>query len=153
MVFGNTQAAVRAAEHHLRERGIPTVCYHGEMPRDARREAIEAFAGAHAQGQGQGQGRPPVMVCSDLAARGLDVPGRVDLVVNFDFPLTAVDYLHRTGRTARAGAPGRVTSLVAKRDRVLAARIEWALQRGEPLDELSADKNVLPPGQRRGGWV
>ena len=50
--------------------------------------------------------------------RGLDLPGRVDHVVNFDFPLNPVDYLHRTGRTARAGARGRITSLVARRDQV-----------------------------------
>lgn len=54
--------------------------------------------------------------------RGLDMPGRVDHVVNFDFPLNAVDYLHRTGRTARAGAPGTITSLVARRDQVLIAQ-------------------------------
>jgi len=85
------------------------------------------------------------MVCTDLAARGLDFPGTVDHVINFDFPLNPIDYLHRTGRTARAGAPGRVTSLIAGRDRVLARRIEWALQHGEPLDALSSDKEVLPP--------
>lgn len=49
------------------------------------------------------------------------MPGRVDHVVNFDFPLNAVDYLHRTGRTARAGASGSITSLVARRDQVLPA--------------------------------
>jgi superfamily II DNA/RNA helicase len=48
------------------------------------------------------------MVCTDLAARGLDFPARVDHVVNFDFPKTPVDYLHRTGRTARAGSSGKV---------------------------------------------
>lgn len=46
------------------------------------------------------------------------MPGRVDHVVNFDFPMNAVDYLHRTGRTARAGAPGAITSLVTRRDQV-----------------------------------
>lgn len=50
--------------------------------------------------------RQPIMVATDLAARGLDFPGTVDHVVNFDFPTTAVDYLHRTGRTARAGKTG-----------------------------------------------
>jgi superfamily II DNA/RNA helicase len=52
------------------------------------------------------------------------MPGRVDHVVNFDFPLNPIDYIHRTGRTARAGAPGRITSIVAKRDATLAGRIE-----------------------------
>lgn len=48
------------------------------------------------------------MVCTDLAARGLDFPARVDHVVNFDFPKSPIDYLHRTGRTARAGSSGKV---------------------------------------------
>ena len=80
--------------------------------------------------------------------RGLDVPGRVDHVVNFDFPLNSVDYLHRTGRTARAGAAGRITSLVARRDSVLAKRIEQALAADRPLDELSATRTELPPNMR-----
>jgi hypothetical protein len=48
------------------------------------------------------------MICTDLAARGLDFPARVDHVVNFDFPKSPIDYLHRTGRTARAGKSGKV---------------------------------------------
>ena len=76
------------------------------------------------------------------------MPGRVDHVVNFDFPLNPVDYLHRTGRTARAGASGRITSLVAKRDSVLARRIESALAADRPLDELSATRAELPPNMR-----
>ncbi len=83
-----------------------------------------------------------MLVATDLAARGLDFRVPIDHVVNFDFPTTPVDYLHRTGRTARAGAPGRITSLVARRDRVLAQRIEWALANGDPLDALSAQKEV-----------
>lgn len=141
MVFCNTLASCRAADHFLTERGLQTACYHGDVPVEERKAAIQSFADPEG-------GRPPLLVCTDLAARGLDIPGRVDHVVNFDFPLNPVDYLHRTGRTARAGATGRITSLVAKGDRVLAERIEEALQRGLPLDALSANKQVLPPHMR-----
>lgn len=143
MVFCNTIASCRAAEHHLRERGLPTVCYHGDVPMEDRRGAIAIFSQ-----DDNGCGGRPVMVATDLAARGLDVPGRVDHVINFDFPLNPIDYLHRTGRTARAGATGRITSLIGKGDRVLAQRVEDALARGLPLDQLSANKNVLPPHMR-----
>lgn len=78
------------------------------------------------------------------------MPGRVDHVVNFDFPMNPMDYIHRTGRTARAGASGRITSIVAKRDAVLAARIEAALADNRPLDELSAAKSELPAHMRCG---
>jgi len=106
---------------------------------------------------------PRVMVCTDVAARGLDVP-EVDHVVMFDFPLNPIDYLHRAGRTARGlnqqnkktgetsarAGSGRVSALVAKRDRVLAMAIEGAVQRGEPLDGLSSRKtDYLPSGQRQ----
>lgn len=80
--------------------------------------------------------------------RGLDMPGQVDHVVNFDFPLNPVDYIHRTGRTARAGSSGKITSIITKRDAVLAGRIEQALAGNLPLDELSAAKSVLPPNMR-----
>lgn len=138
MMFCNTLDSCRAAEHRLREEGLSTVCYHGDVPMDERKEALVKFSGEES----------PILVATDLAARGLDIPGRVDHVVNFDFPLNPIDYLHRTGRTARAGATGKITSLVAKSDKVLAQRIEDALAKGLPLDQLSASKDTLPPHMR-----
>ncbi|XP_019054090.1 PREDICTED: DEAD-box ATP-dependent RNA helicase 39 [Nelumbo nucifera] len=79
----------------------------------------------------------PTLVCTDLAARGLDLD--VDHVIMFDFPLNSIDYLHRTGRTARMGAKGKVTSLVAKKDLILASRIEEAIRKNESLESLTAD--------------
>jgi superfamily II DNA/RNA helicase len=92
--------------------------------------------------------RQGLITLCGFAHRGLDMPGRVDHVVNFDFPMNPVDYIHRTGRTARAGASGHITSIVTKRDAVLANRIEDALAKDLPLDELSATKSVLPPNMR-----
>jgi superfamily II DNA/RNA helicase len=102
---------------------------------------------------------PRVMICTDIAARGLDVP-EVDHVLMFDFPLNPIDYLHRAGRTARGinqknedgqrirAGSGRVSALVAKRDRVLAMAIETAVQRGDPLDGLSSRKSDYDTSNR-----
>ncbi|KAK9795517.1 hypothetical protein WJX73_003999 [Symbiochloris irregularis] len=135
MVFCNTLNSCRAAEHFLGERGLATVCHHGDVPFEERKVALSRFA------EGGEDSAPPVLVCTDLAARGLDIPGKVDHVINFDFPLNPDDYLHRTGRTARAGASGRVTSLVQKRERLLATRIEQALQAKLPIDSLTNAPN------------
>lgn len=132
MVFCNTLDSCRAAEHFLVEQDLATVCYHGDIPLDQRKTALHRFAGADVS-----DARRPALVCTDLAARGLDIPGSVDHVINFDFPLNPLDFLHRTGRTARAGASGRITSLVTKRDRTLAQRIEKALASGQSIDQLS----------------
>ncbi|KAL6757569.1 P-loop containing nucleoside triphosphate hydrolase protein [Haematococcus lacustris] len=111
LVFCNSMDSCRAVEHHCREAGLPTVCYHGGMPVSARQESFRRFAGSYVEGEAvaeEGQGQQPLMIATDVAARGLDFPGHVDHVVNFDFPYTAVDYIHRSGRTARAGRQDHV---------------------------------------------
>ena len=145
MVFCNTVASCRATEHALAEAGIDTLCYHGELNSVLRGENLRAFM--------ENGSDCNVLVCTDMAARGLDIPS-VDHVVMFDFPLNPIDYLHRAGRTARGlddvGAKGRVTALVAKRDKVLATAIEKAVQNGEPLDALSGRKSDYDVGGRLG---
>ncbi|XP_078439261.1 RH39 [Wolffia australiana] len=129
MVFCNTLNSSRAVDHFLRENQISTVNYHGEVPADQRVENLKKFK--------SDEGDCPTLVCTDLAARGLDMD--VDHVIMFDFPLNSIDYLHRTGRTARMGAKGKVTSLVAKKDLILATRIEDAIRKNESLETLNAE--------------
>ncbi|XP_016506152.1 DEAD-box ATP-dependent RNA helicase 39 [Nicotiana tabacum] len=129
MVFCNTLNSSRAVDHFLSENQFSTVNYHGEVPAEQRVENLAKFK--------SDEGDCPTLVCTDLAARGLDLD--VDHVVMFDFPLNSIDYLHRTGRTARMGAKGKVTSLVAKKDLLLAARIEEAMMKNESLEALSVD--------------
>ncbi|KAJ2127965.1 hypothetical protein GGH17_004555, partial [Coemansia sp. RSA 788] len=73
--------------------------------------------------------RRKILVCTDLGSRGLDTTC-VTHVVLFDFPTTAIDYLHRAGRTARAGSRGKVTAMVSKKDRRLAEQIRLAIRQG-----------------------
>jgi len=150
IVFCNTAASVRATQYALSEARIESLAYHGELNSAARSENLKTFrAGAAGERTEDGESIPKILVCTDLAARGLDIP-EVDQVVMFDFPLNAVDYLHRSGRTARGAGRGRVTALVAKRDRVLATAIQQAVMRGDPLDGLSSRKSDYLPGSRFG---
>jgi len=165
VIFCNTVASARAAAHALEEGGTCRVLsVHGDMPPDARAAALAEFisssgssSSAPPPAAGQQLPVPPpppplpsVLVATDIAARGLDIPnGGIDEVLNFDFPRSAVDYLHRAGRTARAGASGRVTSLVAgPRDRTLAARIQAALDGNAPLDGVASTRNAVAAHMR-----
>lgn len=152
LVFCNTVSSSRAAEHALSESGVTSLSYHGDLNSDDREANLQRFRKA-----GEGGGDASVLVCTDIASRGLDVP-QVDHVVMFDFPLNPIDYLHRAGRTARglssSGASsrgeGKVTALVTKRDRVLASAIEGAVQRGESLEGLSSRKSDYAQGAKLG---
>jgi len=115
IVFANSTESCRFVDHFLNEKDYSTSCIHGEMPRNRRIEEFEAFKRHETQ----------LLVGTDIAARGLDNLS-IDHVILFDFPASAVDYIHRAGRTARAGATGRVTSFVTKRDRTLAEAIQEA---------------------------
>ncbi|CAA6660869.1 unnamed protein product [Spirodela intermedia] len=124
MVFCNTLNSSRAVDHFLGENQIfHVVIFYGRI------ENLKKFKNE--------EGDCPTLVCTDLAARGLDLD--VDHVIMFDFPKNSIDYLHRTGRTARMGAKGAVTSLVAKKDLILASRIEDAIMKNESLETLNAE--------------
>ncbi|KAL5714730.1 DEAD-box ATP-dependent RNA helicase 39 [Ranunculus cassubicifolius] len=139
MVFCNTLNSSRAVDHFLGENQIPTVNYHGEVPAEERVENLKKFKSE--------TGGRPTLVCTDLAARGLDLD--VDHVIMFDFPSNSIDYLHRTGRTARMGAKGKVTSLVAKKNSHLAKRIEEAINKNESLESLTVDDIKKSPARPR----
>jgi superfamily II DNA/RNA helicase len=97
-------ASRRAAEHvaaKLQKTGEQATALHGELTQAARSEALDALRG----------GQVRVVVATDLAARGVDIEG-LDLVVQYDLPRGAVDYLHRVGRTGRAGAQGTAISFI-----------------------------------------
>ena len=143
MIFCNTIHACRAVAYFLdaQTTNMPCLSYHGEINSKDRARNMDIFR----QDCSSSWDEPMFMVCSDIAARGLDIPG-VDHVLMFDFPMNPIDYLHRAGRTGRPGQGGvegqggRVTAIVAKRDRVLAHAIEGAIARNQPLDSLTSDK-------------
>jgi ATP-dependent RNA helicase DeaD len=115
LVFRRTQrAAQRLADVLAREQ--PAAALHGGMRQDTRLAALRAFA----------SGRTPVLVVTNVAARGLDLP-TVSHVVNFDMPEDVETYVHRVGRTARAGQTGTAITLVGQYDMEMFDRLSRVL--------------------------
>jgi len=122
VLFCNSQDSARFVDHTLTEEGYGTANYHGAIPARTRADEFEKFVAGDAH----------VLVATDLAARGLDRLG-VAHVVQFDFAKSAEEYLHRAGRTARAGASGTIHSLVTKGDQPLVHAIQKADRAGEDI--------------------
>jgi superfamily II DNA/RNA helicase len=104
LVFGETKFGVQRLSDHLDNIGISSIAIHGNKNQSQRARALKQFK----------DGRVKVMVATDVAARGLDIPN-VSHVINFDTPQTYEDYIHRIGRTGRAGAPGFAYTFIDKR--------------------------------------
>ena len=108
----------------LRHLGFSAVCLHGQMTQVQRLGALNQFK----------SGNRKFLVATDVASRGLDIPA-VDLVVNYDLPKNQKDYIHRVGRTARAGKSGRAVTFVTQYDVEGFQKIEQVL--GKKLDEFA----------------
>ena len=102
LVFVATRYATEHVAHKLASRGVQAAPFHGEMSQSQRTRVLQDLR----------EGAVNVLVTTDLAARGIDVPG-LDVVVNYDLPRSPDDYVHRIGRTARAGASGVAVSFVS----------------------------------------
>jgi len=105
MVFCNTRKNVDFVANNLKYLGIDSLPIHGGFTQEKRNKIMEKF---HSQ-------KVQVMVCTDVAARGLDIKG-VSHVYNYNIPNDSKEYIHRIGRTARAGKEGKVINLISSRD-------------------------------------
>lgn len=101
LVFGETKFGVQRLSDHLDNSGIPSVAIHGNKNQSQRQRALKQFKDE----------RVRVLVATDVAARGLDIPN-VSHVINFDTPQNYEDYIHRIGRTGRAGASGKAHTFI-----------------------------------------
>jgi ATP-dependent RNA helicase RhlE len=124
LVFVKTRKGVEQLVATLTAQGISADSIHGDKPQPARLRALERFKAAEVQ----------VLVATDVAARGLDIDG-LPLVVNFDLPMVAEDYIHRIGRSGRAGATGEAISLVCADEVGLLSAIETLTQQVLPRFE------------------
>ncbi|KAL1550911.1 DEAD-box ATP-dependent RNA helicase 22-like [Salvia divinorum] len=128
MVFANTVEAAEAVANILVGAGIRCLRYHRDISLEERTDNLVDF-----------QQNGGVFVCTDAAARGLDVPN-VSHVIQAEFASSAVDFLHRVGRTARAGQPGLVTSLYAESNRELVASVRQAGELSMPVEKAFSRK-------------
>ena len=120
VVFIKTRERLQALKDFLMSEKIEVCWLQGEMPQDKRNDALLRFK----------SGKVPVLLATDVAARGIDVPN-VSHVINFDMPRKADIYVHRIGRTGRAGAKGTAISLIEAHDFDMVGRVERYT--GEPL--------------------
>ncbi len=118
IVFTNTRVAADRLNGVLRAMDLRVYVLHGEKDQKERNLAVERFK----------QGQSGVLVATDVAARGLDI-AELDRVINFDMPRSGDDYLHRVGRTGRAGASGLAISLISPHEWNLMSSIERYLRR------------------------
>ena len=105
IIFSRTCDGARRLALLLRALGLGALPIHGQMSQPKRLAALSKFKA----------GERPILVATDVASRGLDIP-HVDLVLNYDVPMNSKDYVHRVGRTARAGRSGRALTLVTQYD-------------------------------------
>ncbi|ASF15114.1 MULTISPECIES: DEAD/DEAH box helicase [Shewanella] len=113
LVFTATRDAADTLVKELNLDGIPSEVVHGEKAQGSRRRALREFV----------SGKVRVLVATEVAARGLDIPS-LEYVVNFDLPFLAEDYVHRIGRTGRAGKSGVAISFVSREEERTLADIE-----------------------------
>ena len=128
LIFVNSKLGCARLARSFERDGLRTNALHGDKSQDERLKALEAFKA----------GTVDVLVATDVAARGLDI---VDLpaVFNFDVPYNAEDYVHRIGRTARAGASGLAITLVSRDDARLVGDIEKLIHKKIELEPLELD--------------
>jgi ATP-dependent RNA helicase DDX47/RRP3 len=124
IVFADTCLNAQKLTGMLKSLGIEAVCLHGQMSQPQRLHSLNSFRA----------GSKRILVATDVAARGLDIP-TVDLVINFDLPKNSKDYVHRVGRTARAGRTGRSITFLTQYDIEAYQKIETLI--GQKLDEFT----------------
>jgi len=139
LVFVNSKLGAARLARSFERDGLRTSALHGDKSQDERLKALAAFKKAEVD----------ILVCTDVAARGLDIAD-LPAVFNFDVPFNAEDYVHRIGRTGRAGASGLAVTLVTRDDARNISDIEKLINKKIELEpfEVEDDRPRRPPRPR-----
>lgn len=137
LVFTRTKHGANKLAEFLDRSGYPVAAIHGNKSQSARTQALESFR----------RGQVGVLVATDVASRGLDVDG-ISHVVNFDVPHSPEDYIHRIGRTARAGRAGDALTLMSPEERPLIRAIEKLIGQRIPVREVTG--YIVPSNSTQG---
>ena len=138
LVFSRTKHGAKRIMRTIRSMGHMAAEIHGNRSLSQRREALEGFK----------NGRYRVLVATDIASRGIDVKG-IELVINYDLPMDTADYVHRIGRTARAGAEGHAISFAEPHQKREIRDIEHLIRKTVPISQLP----ILPPARAAQPYV
>jgi len=130
MIFVRTCESTRLLALMLRNLGLKAMSISGQMSQDKRLGALNRFKAKDCN----------ILICTDVASRGLDIQG-VDMVINYDIPMNSKDYVHRVGRTARAGRSGYAVSLVNQYEAQWFVMIEQLL--GKKIDQCKVDPDEI----------
>ncbi|MCM2327313.1 MAG: DEAD/DEAH box helicase [Lysobacter sp.] len=139
LVFCKTKHGANRLAYQLERDGINAAAIHGNKSQNARIEALESFK----------QNKVRVLVATDIAARGLDIEA-LPHVVNFDLPTVAEDYVHRIGRTGRAGMEGEAITIVCAEDRPMFAAVEALIKKKievRPVPGFDGTRAATYPGE------
>ncbi|GBG30085.1 ATP-dependent RNA helicase DED1 [Hondaea fermentalgiana] len=141
LIFVETKRSADSLEYTLSREGFPTTSIHGDRSQAEREDALQSFR----------TGRTPIMVATDVAARGLDI-NNVMYVINYDMPGNIDDYVHRIGRTGRAGNKGTAISMMNERNSNLARELYDLLsENGQDVPDFLSQLGAYRGGGRRGG--
>jgi ATP-dependent RNA helicase RhlE len=138
IVFTRTKHGANRVAEQLDDAGIRAAAIHGNKSQSARQKALEDFRA----------GRVRVLVATDIAARGIDIDG-ISHVINYELPNVAEQYVHRIGRTARAGAEGTALSFCDHEERAYLRDIEKLTRQTIAVVEDHPFKSVVPQGAGR----
>ena len=141
LIFCNRKRDVQVVYRSLQKHGFSVLALHGDLDQRMRTTALDAFRAGEVQ----------LLVCSDVAARGLDIPD-VSHVINYDAPHHSEDYVHRIGRTGRAGKSGQALTIVSRIDQKAVAEIEKLIARKIDWQEgaqLPPDDEAEAPSRER----